>query len=291
MLNFAKDFAAALDALRRHAILFLLGVTIVALALLGRSWLDAHDAGLRLQATLAAQQKTITDAEQRQTTRDTQLTQTLTQITAAKQKVQTPIQAANALPQAVSQLIATGPSGHPLPSPITIELPPANGSSNSVSARNDLENREGTVTSQKGSSAPQSASSVLTNIAEQAKSASNAQANSPSPSANANSNGNLPPRDGTSAQNNSAPPPAIIRVPQEDLKPLYDAVEDCQICHAKLTAAQADLTDEKSKFAAATAQRDAAIRAARGTFWKRTRTAAKWIIIGAAAGAVLSRYH
>ncbi len=46
MLNFAKDLAAALDALRRHAILFLLGVTLIALALLGRSWLDAHDASL-----------------------------------------------------------------------------------------------------------------------------------------------------------------------------------------------------------------------------------------------------
>ncbi len=73
------------------------------------------------------------------------------------------------------------------------------------------------------------------------------------------------------------PPPAIIRVPQEDLKPLYDAVEDCQACQAKLTAAQGDLSDERTKFAAATAERDAAIPAARGTFWTRTRTAAKWI--------------
>ena len=80
-------------------------------------------------------------------------------------------------------------------------------------------------------------------------------------------------------------------MPQEDLKPLYDAVEDCQACQARLTAAQGDLSDERTKFAAATAERDAAIRVARGTFWTRTRTAAKWIIIGAAAGAVLSRYH
>ncbi len=281
MLNFAKDLAAALDALRRHTILFLLGVTLIALALLGRSWLDAHDAGLRLQATLATQQKTITDADQRQSTRDAQLTQTLTQIAAAKQKVQTPAQAANALPQAVAQLIATGPSGRTLPSPITIEVPPADGSTNSNSAKTDLENREGSVTSQQGSSAQQSASSasssVLTNVGEQAKSASRTQTSSPPP---ANANGQI----------NSAPP-AIIRVPQEDLKPLYDAVADCQICQAKLTAAQGDLSDERTKFAAATAERDAAIRVARGTFWKRTRTAAKWIIIGAAAGAVLSRYH
>jgi hypothetical protein len=93
------------------------------------------------------------------------------------------------------------------------------------------------------------------------------------------------------ASSQSGPPPAVIRVPQEDLKPLYDAVEDCQVCQAKLTAAQGDLSDEKTKFAAASAQRDAAISAARGTFWKRASTAAKWIAIGAAAGAVLARYH
>ncbi len=117
------DLAAALDALRRHAILFLLGVTLIALALLGRSWLDAHDASLRLQATLAAQQKTITDADQRQSTRDAQLTQTLTQITAAKQKVQTPTQAAAALTQSIPQLIAGAQGGQTLGSPITIQLP------------------------------------------------------------------------------------------------------------------------------------------------------------------------
>ena len=105
MLKFFTDLASALDALRRHAVLFLLGVTIVALALLGRSWLDAHDASMRLQATLAAQQKTITDADQRQSTRDAQLTQTLAQIAAAKEKVQTPTQAATALTQAIPQLI------------------------------------------------------------------------------------------------------------------------------------------------------------------------------------------
>ncbi|HEY4838016.1 MAG TPA: hypothetical protein VIH72_05390, partial [Candidatus Acidoferrales bacterium] len=123
MLKFFTDLAAAVDALRRHAILFLLGVTIVALALLGRSWLDAHDASMRLQATLAAQQKTITDADQRQTARDAQLTQTLAQIAAAEKKVQTPAQAATALTQAIPQLIAGEPGGQTLPSPITIELP------------------------------------------------------------------------------------------------------------------------------------------------------------------------
>jgi hypothetical protein len=426
MLKFFTDLASALDALRRHAILFLLGVTIVALALLGRSWLDAHDAAARLQATLAAQQKTITDADQRQSTRDAQLTQTLAQIAAAKEKVQTPTQAATALTQAIPQLIAGEPGGQTLPSPITIELPspasaskssnakstdvakssaeksgrantsaqnanapsgpgdvvaqfgaalasatnstsasqnPANGSvtttnnsNNSASSttaadtsansdasvklvtatkypwialkseltrlgighatqtpeKKDLENQEGSSTLQKGSTAAQnapgsaatqSAASTSGNVAN--GSASNAQTNSLSP-AGANAKGSS---SSASAQTNSAAqseanaqgntsltktnaaPPAIIRVPQADLKPLYDAVEDCEVCQAKLAAAQGDLSDETTKFAAATAQRDAAISAARGTFWTRARTAAKWIVIGAAAGAVLARYH
>jgi hypothetical protein len=419
MLKFFTDLASALDALRRHAILFLLGVTIVALALLGRSWLDAHDAAARLQATLAAQQKTITDADQRQSTRDAQLTQTLAQIAAAKEKVQTPAQAATALTQAIPQLIAGEPGGQTLPSPITIELPtatsasksgaakssgdtkssaqkfgtanssaqngnapsdaggvvaqfgaalasatnsdnamqnPANGSASAstistankssantnmdasaksavttkypwtalklelaklgvgheaqVPAKKDLENREGGSESQKGSAAGKNSSGVSTtpstastsgNVATQ--SASNAQTNS-LPLTGANADGAA-----SSTQNNSAAgtgaatqtgasstqpnaaAPAIIRVPQADLKPLYDAVEDCEVCQAKLAAAQGDLSDETTKFTAATAQRDAAISAARGTFWTRARTAAKWIVIGAAAGAVLARYH
>jgi hypothetical protein len=410
MLKFFTDLASALDALRRHAILFLLGVTIVALALLGRSWLDAHDASMRLQATLAAQQKTITDADQRQSTRDAQLTQSLAQISAAKEKVQTPAQAVAALTQAIPQLIAGEPGGQTLPSPITIELPPATSTSKSsaakstgstkssaqksgtenssspnanassaagdvvaqfgaalasatnsggptqnpangsastntvtaannsannfdasaskgssansdstvksatatkypwtslkleltklgvghatqVSAKSDLEDREGSSTSQQGSAAGKnsagtattlSAASASGNVATQ--SASNAQTNS-LPTTGANAQGT------TSSTQTNAQQPAIIRVPQADLKPLYDAVEDCEVCQAKLTAAQGDLSDETAKFAAATAQRDAAISSARGTFWTRTRTAAKWLIIGAAAGAVLARYH
>ena len=38
-------------------------------------------------------------------------------------------------------------------------------------------------------------------------------------------------------------------IPGEDLKPLYDFTIDCKACQSKLTAAQADLTDEKTKTA------------------------------------------
>jgi hypothetical protein len=363
MLKFFTDVASALDALRRHAILFLLGVTIVALALLGRSWLDAHDTGLRLQSTLAAQQKTITDADQRQSTRDAQLTQTLAQISAAKQKVQTPTQAATALTQAIPQLIAGIPGGQTLPSPITIELPTAANKSKSNSAANsDVAQNSSSSPTMPGTysvarvlepgASPTNLSAVVnpngstvaptpSNISakypwtslklelgrlglgraeqkgtatsknEQGNPASQTGATSSGNSATqfaSNAQTNSPPQIGTSAQGSSSttqtnsapqsvastqagPAPAIIRVPQTDLKPLYDAVEDCEVCQAKLTAAQGDLSDEKTKFSAATAQRDAAISAARGTFWTHARSAAKWLIIGAAAGAVLSRYH
>lgn len=137
-------------------------------------------------------------------------------------------------------------------------------SAQQASANKDLENREGTAISQQGSGASQSPVNQTENAPTQA--ASNTQTNS-APQTGASTQGGAPP-----AQGNS-PPPAIIRVPQEDLKPLYDAVGNCEICQAKLAAAQGDPSDEKTRFAAATGQRDAAICAARGTFWKRTRTA------------------
>lgn len=81
-------------------------------------------------------------------------------------------------------------------------------------------------------------------------------------------------------------PPASAIVPQADLKPLYDSLQDCRACQAQLSAAQADVADGRAQIAALTAERDAAVKAARGGgFWSRTRRAAKWFLIGAAAGA------
>jgi type II secretory pathway pseudopilin PulG len=79
-------------------------------------------------------------------------------------------------------------------------------------------------------------------------------------------------------------------VPAEDLKPLYDFVLDCQACQAKLSAAQGDLNDEKAKTAALTLERDQAVQIARGgSAWRRVGRAAKWFLIGAAAGAVAAK--
>jgi len=79
-------------------------------------------------------------------------------------------------------------------------------------------------------------------------------------------------------------------IPAEDLKPLYDFTIDCKACQAKLAAAQGDLSDERNKTTALTRERDDALRIARGgSAWRRIGRAAKWFLIGAAAGAVAAK--
>jgi type II secretory pathway pseudopilin PulG len=88
----------------------------------------------------------------------------------------------------------------------------------------------------------------------------------------------------------SPTPKANAVIPAEDLKPLYDFTIDCKACQAKLAAAQGDLTDERNKTTALTRERDDALRIARGgSAWRRIGRAAKWFLIGAAAGAVAAK--
>jgi hypothetical protein len=78
-----------------------------------------------------------------------------------------------------------------------------------------------------------------------------------------------------------------VRVPAADLKPLFDFVQDCRACQAKLTSAQQDAQDEHAKNDALTKERDAAVKAAKGgAVWTRTVRAAKWLAIGFAVGYV-----
>ena len=92
---------------------------------------------------------------------------------------------------------------------------------------------------------------------------------------------------------NPTPKPAQLGdtlLPAADLKPLYDFALDCKACQAKLQAAQSDLQDEKAKTLALTSERDAAVRAAKGgSALRRIARAAKWFILGAAAGALAAK--
>ncbi len=92
------------------------------------------------------------------------------------------------------------------------------------------------------------------------------------------------------ASPNSPSPQTNAVIPAEDLKPLYDFTIDCKACQARLAAAQGDLTDERKKTTALTHERDDALRIARGgSAWRRIGRAAKWFLIGAAAGAVAAK--
>ncbi len=94
----------------------------------------------------------------------------------------------------------------------------------------------------------------------------------------------------TPALPDSPTPKTNAVIPAEDLKPLYDFALDCKACQAKLSATQDDLTDERKKTAALARERDDALRIARGgSAWRRIGRAAKWFLIGAAAGAVAAK--
>lgn len=81
-------------------------------------------------------------------------------------------------------------------------------------------------------------------------------------------------------------PAATISVPQPDLVPLYDDLQDCRASLAQNESLQRDLADEKSRSAALLQERNSALAAAHGgTFFLRLKRAAKWFAIGAAAGA------
>ena len=81
-----------------------------------------------------------------------------------------------------------------------------------------------------------------------------------------------------------------MQLPAEDLKPLYDFAVDCRECQAQLAAAQGNLKDEQTKTQALSRERDTLVQAARGgSVLRRVVRAAKWFVIGAAAGAVAAK--
>jgi hypothetical protein len=97
-------------------------------------------------------------------------------------------------------------------------------------------------------------------------------------------------RPGNNEASNAAETQAVV--PAADLKPLYDFTLDCRACQAKLAAAQADLTDERAKTTVLTHERDEAVRAAKGgSLLRRVARNAKWLAIGAVAGAIAAKAH
>jgi hypothetical protein len=89
-------------------------LALVAVAIVGGSWLGAREEAIKLKATLDAQNAVIADAGKREAARDAALKDSLAAVEDLKKRTQTPVQALNALPQVL-----------PLPQPITLQLPAA----------------------------------------------------------------------------------------------------------------------------------------------------------------------
>jgi hypothetical protein len=84
----------------------------------------------------------------------------------------------------------------------------------------------------------------------------------------------------------AAPQPGSMNIPPQDLKPLYDHLQDCRICEVERDTAKQNLAEEQIRSAALMKERDAAIAESKGgSLWTRVRRAAKWLTIGVLAGA------
>ena len=254
--------------------------TVAILASLGvggitaRSWLEAHDARLQMQATLNAQQQLIAAAQQREQQRATELKDTLAQIAELKRQVQTPQQIIRELPQylALPHPIQLAPGGAVQPPfPGGTHAQQGSGAGAVAPAPASLPDAQAHPTNAPAQSAASTSASDNSNVPPASKA-----------SAPASPGANVPVQSGASA----AP---TVEFPVTDLKPLYDFVQDCRACKAQLDAARADLTDERARSAALAKERDAAIKAAKGSFWSRLTRNAKWFAVGAGAGFVLSR--
>ena len=89
-------------------------IVLVIVAIVGGSWLGAREEGIRLKATLDAQNAVLADAGKREAAREEALKESLSQLEDLKKRTQTPAQVVQALPQMI-----------PLPQPITLNLPAA----------------------------------------------------------------------------------------------------------------------------------------------------------------------
>lgn len=89
-------------------------------------------------------------------------------------------------------------------------------------------------------------------------------------------------------------PKPVAQVALEDAPAAKQYLQECETCKLELPKLQADLADREAQMKLAQqqiesiqSQRDAAIKASKGgSFWRRLKNNAKWLVIGAAGGAI-----
>jgi len=278
-------------------------VAVVLLAALSfHSWLAAHDDQLRLQSTLASQKQLIDAADARERTRDEAFNTTLAEIDKLKRASQTPEQIVTSLQRYLA-----------LPQPLALSANPAVSTSSQPSV--ERLDQKGTTPSEFRRAGPKNdtplkATPPNTDYPDLPDAPTPRPGNSPldQPSCRAAICIPVPPVHGdpthaaaSSDQNSPLPlplpnfpplrptctnsPACSAEIPAADLKPLYNYVQDCRACQAELAAARQNTSDDASKIAALTRERDAAITAAKGgPFWRRLRRNILWLSVGAALG-------
>jgi hypothetical protein len=229
------------------------------------AWLASRDEQQRLASTLAAQKQLLDAADTRERARQSALDDTLAQIESLKRATQTPAEILRDLPKYL-----------PLPQPITLtSAGNSSGAGAVVSAA--LTTGQGTddataiVVPRESASADEPSDLSVPGASDAKKAASG----HPEPA-------NRP----TAPRSADLPSAPAAQIPSVDLKPLFDYVQDCRACQAQLAAARQNASDDATKLAALTRERDAAITASKGgTFWRRLRRNAEWFGVGAALGA------
>ena len=86
-------------------------------------------------------------------------------------------------------------------------------------------------------------------------------------------------------------------IPKESIPQATAAIEECKECETKLAASVQNLADREAQMKLAQqqidslkTQRDSALTAAKGGgFWKRLKSNVKWLVIGAAGGAIAAK--
>lgn len=220
-------------------------VVLLIAAMALHAWLASRSEQGRLASTLAAQKQLLDAANSRETARESALNDTLAQIETLKRTTLTPEQTLRALSKYLQ-----------LPQPLTMRSPST--PTPAVSAPG-----KGTHSAEKTSITTPNAPSP------------------PSPSGIAAS-----PSAGSPGASSAPPAAPVAQIPTPDLKPLYDYVQDCRACQAQLSAAKQDKVDDDAKITALEHERDAAITASKGgTFWRRLRRNAFWLVVGAGFGA------
>ncbi len=232
---------------RRTIELTAFAIALLTAAMAAHAWLASRDEQQRLATTLAQQKQLLDAADTRERTRQTALNDTLAQIEKLKRATQTPQQIVAALPKYLS-----------LPQPITL-----------------MNAQQGNEASKLGET--QEAPSVAPPTERQALVPAPAQT-----AERADGSRRVPP----TAPCDPSSSNCAAQIPAADLKPLYDYIQNCRACQAQLSTARQNASDDAAKIAALTAERNAAVTAAKGgTFWRRLRRNAEWFAVGAAVGA------